>query len=109
MTYVLLAIAVITEVAATLCLKASDGWEKWYFGTLSIFLYAIAGMVFAVVLKHMGVGVAYAIWSGLGIALITLASIVLWKQKFDIYALSGMVMIVTGTLLITSKSAVVFQ
>lgn len=109
MTYLLLALAVVTEVTATLLLKASDGWEKWHYGSASIFFYAISGMIFAVVLKHMGVGVAYAIWSGVGIALVSVASVILWKQTFDIYAIVGILMIVSGTLLITSKSAVVFQ
>ena len=57
----------------------------------------------------MGIGVAYAIWSGMGIALITAASVVFWKQTFDIYAVLGIMLIISGTLLITSKSAVVFQ
>jgi small multidrug resistance pump len=61
------------------------------------------------VLKNMGIGVAYAIWSGMGIALITAASVVFWKQTFDIYAVLGIMLIISGTLLITSKSAVVFQ
>ena len=61
------------------------------------------------VLKNMGIGVAYAIWSGMGIALITAASVVFGKQTFDIYAVLGIMLIISGTLLITSKSAVVFQ
>ena len=69
----------------------------------------VSGILFATVLKHMGVGVAYAIWSGMGIALITAASVILWKQTFDFYAAMGIILIVSGTLLITSKSAVVFQ
>lgn len=109
MTYLLLALAIVTEVAATLSLKASDGWEKWYFGYGAIALYTVSGILFAAVLKHMGVGVAYAIWSGMGIALITAASVILWKQTFDFYAAMGIILIVSGTLLITSKSAVVFQ
>ena len=62
-----------------------------------------------VVLKNMGGGIAYAIWSGMGMALITAASVVFWKQTFDIYAVLGIILIISGTLLITSKSAVVFQ
>ena len=109
MIYVLLACAIFTEVAATLCLKMSDGWEKWHYGSASIALYAISGMIFAAVLKNMGIGVAYAIWSGMGIALIVTASVVFWNQKFDTYAVAGIVLILSGTLLMTSKSAVVFQ
>ena len=81
MTYVLLALAIITEVAATLLLKASNGWEKWPYGMGAIFFYSIAGMIFAFVLKSMNVGLAYAIWSGVGIALVCIASIFFWQQK----------------------------
>ena len=109
MTYLLLAIAIVTEVTATLLRKMSNGWEKWAFGYGAIFFYTVSGMLFAMVLKNMGIGVAYAIWSGMGIALITAASVVFWKQTFDIYAVLGIMLIISGTLLITSKSAVVFQ
>lgn len=109
MTYLLLTLAIVSEVAATLCLKLSEGWEKWYLGSAAIALYSVAGMLFAVVLKEMGVGVAYAIWSGVGIALIVTASVIFWQQKFDIYAVLGIVLILLGSLLITTKSAVVFQ
>ena len=109
MTYLILTIAIVTEVTATLLLKASNGWEKWAFGYGAIFFYAISGMLFSLVLKNMGIGVAYAIWSGMGIALITVASVVFWKQTFDIYAVLGIMLIISGTILITSKSTVVFQ
>ncbi|GLR71694.1 DMT family transporter [Agaribacter marinus] len=109
MTYLLLAIAILTEVTATLFLKASNGWENTNYGTTSIIFYAISGIVFAFVLKHMGVAVAYAIWSGMGIALVSITSVIIFKQSFDIYALVGILLIVCGTILITSKSSMVFQ
>jgi len=63
----------------------------------------------AFVLKSMNVGLAYAIWSGVGIALVCVASVFIWQQKFDIYALTGVLLIVVGTGLITLKSNVVLQ
>jgi small multidrug resistance pump len=109
MTYILLMIAIVTEVTATLLLKASNGWEKWWFGMGAIFFYALAGMVLAFVLKSMSVGLAYAIWSGVGIALVCIASVMFWQQKFDVYALTGVLLIILGTALITLKSNVVMQ
>jgi small multidrug resistance pump len=109
MTYVFLSLAILVEVIATLCLKASNGWEKVEYGSAAAFLYIVSGILFSLVLKNMGVGVAYAIWSGMGIALITAASVVFYKQVFDYYAVAGIVMIVSGTLLITLKSSVVLQ
>lgn len=109
MTYLLLMLAIVTEVTATVLLKLSDGWVKWHFGMGSILFYAVSGVLFAFVLKNMGVGVAYAMWSGLGIALITALSVVFWDQKFDVYAVTGICLILCGTLLITTQSNVVFQ
>jgi len=109
MVYLLLVCAVITEVGATLLLKASNGWEKWEFGMASIFLYALSGFIFAFVLKTMNIGLAYAIWSGVGIALVCIASVFIWHQKFDIFAVSGILLIFIGTLLITVKSSVAIQ
>lgn len=109
MIYFLLSLAVITEVTATLLLKASDGWEKWWFGMGSIFFYSLAGFILAHVLKSMSVGVAYSIWSGVGIALVCIASVIIWEQKFDTYALSGIALIFIGTFLITAKSSIVLQ
>ena len=109
MIYVFLILAILTEVTATLLLKASNGWEKWWFGMGAIVFYSIAGMILAFVLKSMNVGLAYAIWSGVGIALVCVASVFIWQQKFDIYALTGVLLIVVGTGLITLKSNVVLQ
>ncbi len=109
MTYLFLVLAIITEVIATLLLKYSNGWEKWWFGMGAVFFYSIAGFILAFVLKTMSVGLAYAIWSGVGIALVCVASVYLWQQKFDVYALSGVLLIMLGTGLITLKSNVVMQ
>lgn len=104
MNYVLLAIAIVSEVIATNLLKASDGLSHWLYGGASIAFYAVAGVLLSVVLKQMNVGIAYAIWAGAGIALISLASIVLWKQSLDGPAIAGIALIVAGVALITLKS-----
>lgn len=109
MVYVLLLLAIVTEVTATLLLKASDGWSKWWFGMGAVFFYSIAGLFLGFVLKSMSVGLAYAIWSGVGIALVCIASVLVWQQRFDLYAAAGVALIVAGTLLITIKSNVVLQ
>ena len=85
MHYMFLAVAIVSEVAATLFLKASDGWTKWWFAAVSVLLYSVAGVLLGLVLKNMAVGVVYAIWAGIGIALVCLASVVLWGQRFDIW------------------------
>ena len=109
MTYLYLALAIATELAATLLLKASNGWQKWEYGMGAVFFYSISGILLAFVLKSMSVGMAYTIWSGVGVALVCIASVLLWQQKFDVYAISGIGLIVAGTCLITIKSSFVMQ
>jgi len=109
MTYLLLALAIVIEVAATLLLKAADGVEKWWFVIASLVFYAVAGVLLALILKTMNVGLIYTIWSGAGIALVCIASAIIWQQTLDHYAMAGIGFIVVGTLLITAKSGVVMQ
>jgi len=109
MQYWLLALAIVAEVAATLLLKASDGWVRWHYGLASVGLYSVAGLLLGVILKSMAVGVAYAIWAGSGIALVCVASVIIWGQRFDAAAMAGITLIATGVLLITLKSSVVMQ
>ena len=108
-SYILLSIAIISEVTATMLLKASNGWQNWWFGITSLVLYSLAGFVLALVLKSMSVGLAYAIWSGVGIAFVCILSALFWQQKFDGYALAGVLLIAAGTLLISLKSNVTLQ
>lgn len=105
----MLIIAIIFEVAGTLMLKKSDGWQVWQWGMGAVLLYSLAGMMLAYCLKYMSVGLAYAIWAGSGIALVCLASALLWQQRLDVPALGGIACIVVGVWLITLKSAVVLQ
>ncbi len=109
MHYALLTAAIVSEVIATLLLKLSDGLTKWWWAMVSVFFYSIAGLLLSLILKYMAVGVVYAIWAGVGIALVCIASVVLWGQRFDAAALGGIALIVAGVLLITLKSGVTLQ
>ena len=109
MAYLRLAAAIVFEVSATLMLKACKGWELWWLGLTAISFYAVAGFLLAIVLKTMNLGVAYTIWSGVGIALVCTASALIWQQQFDLYAALGILMIFAGTIVITLKSSVIIQ
>lgn len=109
MHYPFLAIAIVSEVAATMLLKLSDGLTKWWWAVASVFFYAIAGVLLSFVLKYMAVGLVYAIWAGVGITLVCIASVVFLEQRFDAAALGGNALIVAGVLVITLRSGVTFQ
>ncbi|MCK0536658.1 DMT family transporter [Alcanivorax quisquiliarum] len=98
--YALLGIAIIAEVIATSALKASSGFTRLGPSLVVITGYACAFYFLALVMRSIPVGVAYAIWSGVGIVLIGGASAVLYQQMPDWPALLGMALIVIGVAVI---------
>ena len=100
MAYLLLAVAIVSEVIATSALKASDGFTRLWPSLLTVVGYAIAFYCLSLVLRSIPVGVAYAIWSGVGIALITAIGWGLFGQRLDGGTLFGIALIVAGVLVI---------
>ena len=100
MGYLYLAIAIIAEVIATSALKASEGFSKLIPSVIVIVGYAVAFYCLSLVLKTIPVGVAYAVWSGLGIVLISLIGLVAFGQKLDLAAIIGLLLIVSGVVVI---------
>lgn len=91
-----LGVAILAEVIATSALKASDGFTQWLPSLLVIVGYGLAFYFLALTLRSIPVGVAYAIWSGLGIVLVSVIALVLYGQKPDLPAVIGMALIITG-------------
>ncbi len=100
MGYFYLAIAIITEVIGTSALKASDGFTKVFPSALVVIGYAISFYFLALVLKTIPIGIAYAIWAGLGIVLIATVGIIVFEQVPDAPALIGMALIILGVVII---------
>ncbi|QHJ11910.1 Multidrug transporter EmrE [Paraglaciecola mesophila] len=100
MGYWYLGLAIIAEVIGTLSLKASQGFTHTVFSALCIIGYAVAFYFLSLVLKTVPVGIAYAIWAGMGIVLIAAISAVLYKELPDIPAIIGMCLILSGVLVI---------
>ena len=107
MHFIYLSIAIVAEVVATMALKASDSFTK--FGPLAVTAvgYAIAFYFLALTLKAIPVGVAYAIWSGLGIVLISVMGFVVFRQSLDIPAIVGLGLIIAGVIVINAFSKAV--
>lgn len=108
MVYLYLAVAIVAEVIATTALKATDGFSKPLPSVFVIAGYALAFYMLSLTLRTMQVGVAYAIWCGVGIVLVTAIAIVVHKQTPDAWAVLGMVLIVSGVMVIhlMSRTAV---
>lgn len=98
--YTYLAIAIVAEVIATASMKAVKGISTPLPLLLMICGYAVAFWMLTLVVRSIPVGIAYAIWSGLGIVLISVAALVIYGQKLDLPAMLGMAMIVGGVVVI---------
>ncbi len=96
--WLFLLFAILAEVTATSALKASDGFKRLWPSVIVVLGYAASFYLLSFTLKEIPVGVAYAIWSGLGLALITLVSWLLYRQSLDAPAVIGMVLIMGGVL-----------
>ncbi len=94
--YFFLAIAILSEVIATSALKSSDGSTKFVPSVIVVTGYAAAFYFLSITLKTIPVGIAYAVWSGLGVVLVTAVAWVLHGQKLDSWGFVGIGLIVSG-------------
>jgi small multidrug resistance pump len=108
MTYLYLAVAILCEVIATSFLKISEGFTKPVPSLITAAGYAISFYFLSLALREIPTGIAYAIWSGVGIVLITTIAWVFQGQKLDMPALGGLGLIVAGVIVINvfSKATV---
>ena len=105
--YLILILAIAAEVIATSSLKASEGFTKIVPSVIVITGYALSFYLLSLVLKDIPVGIAYAIWSGIGITLITLVGFIVYRQSLDLPALAGIAIIMAGVLVINLFSKTV--
>jgi len=98
--WLLLGVAVVAEVVATSALKASEGFTRPGPASLVVLGYGVAFYCLAQVLRTIPVGVAYAVWSGLGIVLVTCVAFWWYGQRIDLPGLIGMGLIIAGVLVL---------
>lgn len=100
MSYLYLAIAIVAEVIATSALKKSEHFTRWLPSTIVVAGYACAFYCLSLVVDNVPVGVCYAIWSGVGIVLVTLAAAFIYRQIPDWPAILGMGLIIVGVVVV---------
>jgi len=105
--WLFLAIAIVSETIATSALKSSAGFTKLLPSLLVVAGYGIAFYFLSLTLRTIPIGIAYAVWSGVGIVLIALVGWLVFGQKLDTPALLGMGLIVAGVVVMNvfSKTA----
>lgn len=104
-SWLFLTLAIAAEVTATSALKASEGFSRLQPSLIVVLGYGIAFYLLSLTLRSIPVGMAYAIWSGLGTALIALAGWWLYGQRLDAAALIGIALIVAGVLVMNLFSS----
>ena len=105
-TWLALLGAISFEVMGTTLLQQSQQFTRpWPTAGLAV-CYGVAFYLLTLALKQMPVGLAYAIWSGLGVVLISVIGLFLFKQKLDVPAIIGLALIIGGVVVINvfSKS-----
>lgn len=102
--WALLILAIIAEVIGTAALKSSDGFTRWLPSLIVVAGYGVAFYCLAQVLKTIPMGVAYAVWSGLGIVLIALVGWLVHGQRLDVAGIVGMGLIIAGVLVLNLLS-----
>ena len=108
MKYLFLSLAIVFELIGTSFMQASNGFSKTIPTVLTIVAYTICFFFFSHALKSIPLGIAYAIWGGLGIVLSAIISVVIFKQSLALPALIGITLIVAGVFVMNyfSKSTV---
>lgn len=99
MTWIYLGIAIVAEIIATSALKSAEGFTRLVPSIITVTGYVVAFYFLALTLRDLPVGIAYAIWSGVGIVLISLVGALFFKQHLDAPALLGMALIVAGVVI----------
>lgn len=100
MSWLYLAIAIVAEVIATSALKAADGFTRLSPSVVVVIGYGTAFYFLSLALRGVPVGVAYAVWSGVGIVLISVIAWLLHGQRLDAPAIVGMALIVAGVVVL---------
>jgi small multidrug resistance pump len=104
--YAMLLVAIVLEVIGTTALQMSQQFTRLGPTVVLVVCYAAAFYCLSITLRVIPVGIAYAIWSALGIVLISMVGVVLFRQKLDLAAILGLALIIAGVLVVNlfSKS-----
>ena len=105
MSWVYLMIAIVSEVIATSTLKATEGFTRLVPSVIVVVAYGASFYFLSLTLDEIPVGISYAIWSGIGIVLISAIGLVVYKQALSIPEIVGLVFIGVGIVIINLSSS----
>ncbi len=100
MAYLLLALAIVSEVIGSTFIVKSEGFTKLVPSVIVLVLYSIAFYLLSQVVKVIPLGITYAIWAGVGIVLTAIIGFMVFKQSLDLAAVVGIALIISGVIVI---------
>lgn len=99
-------LAVLSEVIATMSLKFSEGFTKLVPSVIVVIGYGLSFYLLSISLKEIPIGIAYALWSGIGIVLTVIAGMIIWREPLDWARVTGMALIIGGIAIINLFSKI---
>ncbi|HCT1272226.1 TPA: quaternary ammonium compound efflux SMR transporter QacJ [Staphylococcus aureus] len=100
MPYIFLAIAIVTEIIGTSFLKSAEGFTKLWPTLGTLISFGICFYFLSVTMKYLPLNVSYATWAGLGLALTTIVSVVIFKENVNLISIFSIILIITGVVLL---------
>ncbi len=98
--WIFLILAIVAEVVGTLFLKSTEGFTKLWPSTIVVIGYCTAFYFLSLTLDSIPISVVYAVWSSVGIAAITVVSVLFLDQKLDLAAMIGLSLIIVGVVVL---------
>lgn len=92
--------AIVCEIIGTNALKASNGFTRWLPALIVVVGYSASFYLMSQSLRTIPLGIAYAIWSGLGTAVIAIIGVMLWREQLNMAGIAGIILIVAGVALL---------
>jgi small multidrug resistance pump len=96
MKWAYLSIAILLEVTGTLLMKKSNGFTQWIYGAGSLASYLCCLIFLGFALKQLPIAVAYGVWSGAGIALVSLFGLWVFKEPISLWRLLFLILVLIG-------------
>ena len=100
MRWVLLSIAILSELSASTCMKLSNGFANLYASILTFVFWGISFGILIVALKHFDLSFVYSIWAGIGILLVSVIGMIFFKEPVSIMKLTSILVIAIGVVML---------
>jgi len=100
MRWILLSIAILSELGGSTCMKLSNGFTNLYASILTFVFWGISFSIFIFALKHFDLSFVYALWAGIGILLVSIIGMTYFKEPFTAMKIISILIIVVGVVML---------